>query len=224
MTAPRLLQILIRRELRRFWRNQSEAVQPFIFFSLTVLLFPFAIGSNSALLGAAAPGILWVAVLLSLSLSLDPLFRSDQLDGSLDFLIVSGISLPVLALGKALSHWLLNGLPLVLLTAPFGFALNLEQETLRALLLSLVPGSCYMSLIGTAVTALTAGLRNSGMLLVLLMLPLYIPVLIFGSAAASNAALGLPVTAELYFIAGMFVLALTLTPWATAAAIKVRMN
>ncbi len=224
MAAPRLLQILMRRELRRVWRNQSEAVQPFIFFSLTVLLFPFAIGSDSALLGAAAPGILWVAVLLSLSLSLDPLFRSDQLDGSLDFLIVSGISLPVLALIKALSHWLMHGLPLVLLTAPCGFALSLEHETLRALLLSLIPGSAYMSLIGTAVTALTTGLRNSGMLLVLLILPLYIPVLIFGSAAAANAALGLPVAGELYFITGMFVLALTLAPWATAAAIKVRLN
>ncbi|MEQ8661279.1 MAG: heme exporter protein CcmB [Gammaproteobacteria bacterium] len=220
----RVFGAIVRRELRRAARSQSEALYPLIFFVLAVILYPFALGPDSALLASVAGGVVWVAALLAASLSLDTLFRSDYADGSLELVVLSGAPLPVVALAKAAAHWLLSGLPILLLAAPLALALELGAATLVVLLASRALGSASMTLGGTAVSALTGGLRGGGLLLALLILPLYIPLLIFGAAATANAALGLSAAAELYFLAGLLVLAITLTPWATAAALRIRMG
>ena len=201
-----------------------RSLYPLLFFALCVLLFPFALGTDSVLLSRVAAGVVWVAALLASALSLEALFRADYADGTLEVLVVGGASLPLLALGKALAHWLLSGLPVLLLSVPLGLSLELQPAILSTLLASLALGSVCMSLMGAAISALTVGLRGGGLLLAMLILPLYIPVLIFGASATANAALGLPVTGELTFLAGLVVLALTLTPWATAAALKIRLS
>ncbi|MEQ8230945.1 MAG: heme exporter protein CcmB [Gammaproteobacteria bacterium] len=224
MTVARVFSAVVRRELRRAARSQSEALYPLIFFVLAVVLYPFALGPDPTLLAAVAGGVVWVAALLAASLSLDTLFRNDYADGSLELVVLSGAPLAVVALAKAAAHWLLSGLPILLLAVPLALALELGAQTLVILLASLALGSASMSLVGTAVSALTVGLRGGGMLLAMLILPLYIPLLIFGAAATANAALGLGAAAELYFLAGLLVLAITLTPWATAAALRIRMG
>jgi len=224
MSFPGVFAAVVRRELRRAARSQSEALYPLIFFVLAVVLYPFALGPDPTLLARVAAGVVWVAALLAASLSLDTLFRNDYGDGSLELVVLSGAPLALVALAKASAHWLLSGLPILLLAVPLALALELDGTTLVILLASLALGSACMSLIGTAVSALTVGLRGGGMLLAMLILPLYIPLLIFGAAATSNAALGLGAAAELYFLAGLLVLAITLTPWATAAALKIRMG
>ena len=219
-----IIAAVVRRELLRAVRNQAEALHPLLFFALCILMFPFALGTDTALLSRIAAGVVWVAALLASVLSLESLFRADYADGSLEVLVVGGAPLPLLGLGKAAAHWLLAGLPLLLLSIPLGLALQLPPALLGTLLSTLALGSVCMSLIGTAISALTVGLRGGGLLLAMLILPLYIPVLIFGASATANAALGLPVAGELYFLAGLVVLALTLTPWATAAALRIRMS
>ena len=215
---------ILKRDLLKAARNQSDVLQPIIFFVLCVSLFPFAVGPESTVLGAIGPGIVWVSALLAASLSLDGQFRADYLDGSLEFVTLSGTPLVWVALSKALSHWAMTGLPIAIMSVPFAHMLEIPSATARALVLGLLLGTPYLSFIGCTISALTVGLRGGGMLLVLLILPLYIPVLIFGTAAARNATLGLPIQAELYFLAGLLTLAVTLTPWATAAAIKVRLS
>lgn len=224
MSPARVFGAVVRRELRRAWRNQSEVVYPLVFFVLAVLLYPFALGPDPATLSSVAAGVVWVAALLAASLSLDALFRNDFADGSLELVVVSGAPLALVGLAKALAHWLLSGLPIVLLTVPLALALELRAAVTVVLAGSLALGGLTMSLVGAAVSALTVGLRGAGMLLAMLILPLYIPLLIFGAAATANAALGLEVAAELYFLAGLFVLALTLAPWAIAAALRIRMG
>ena len=219
-----IIAAVVRRELLRAVRNQAEALHPLLFFALCILMFPFALGTDTALLSRIAAGVVWVAALLASALSLESLFRADYADGTLEVLVVGGAPLPLLGLGKAAAHWLLSGLPVLLLSVPFGLALQLQPALLGTLLCTLALGSVCMSLIGTAISALTVGLRGGGLLLAMLILPLYIPVLIFGASATANAALGLPVAGELYFLAGLVVLALTLTPWATAAALRIRMS
>ena len=219
-----IIAAVVRRELLRAVRNQAEALYPLLFFALWVLMFPFALGTDSALLSRVAAGVVWVAALLASALSLEALFRADYADGTLEVLVVGGASLPLLGLGKAAAHWLLSGLPVLLLSIPLGLSLELKPDLLGVLLATLALGSVCMSLIGAAISALTVGLRGGGLLLAMLILPLYIPVLIFGASATANAALGLPVTGELTFLAGLVVLALTLTPWATAAALRIRMS
>lgn len=215
---------VLRRELVRAARSQTEALYPLIFFALCVLLFPFAIGTEGGTLRAVAPGAIWVSVLLAATLSVEHLFRADYADGTLELLAASGTPLVALALGKAVSHWVLSAVPILAAAVPLGLVLDLGLPTLRVLLASLALGTLTLSLVGAAVGALTVGLRGGGVLLALLILPLYIPVLIFGGAAAANAAAGLPATAELLFLAGLAVLALTLAPWATAAALRIRLG
>lgn len=222
MTVP-VAAAVVRRELTRAARSQTEALYPLIFFALCVLLFPFAVGTEGGVLASVAPGAIWVSVLLAATLSVEPLFRADYADGTLELLAAAGAPLVSLALGKALSHWLLSAVPVLLASVPLALALDLARPVLLALLASLALGTVTLSLVGTAVGALTAGLRGGGVLLALLILPLYIPVLIFGGSATANAAAGLPVTAELLFLAGLAVLALTLAPWAAAAALRIRL-
>ena len=224
MNPVAVMGAVLRREFTRAVRNQAEALHPLLFFALVVMMFPFALGTDSALLSRVAAGVVWVAALLSSALSLEPLFRSDYADGTLEVLVAGGAPLPLLGLGKALAHWLLSGLPVLLLAVPAGLALEVPGPVLGVLLATLALGSVVMSLLGAAISALTVGLRGGGLLLAMLILPLYIPVLIFGASATANAALGLPAAGEIYFLAGLVVLALTLAPWATAAALKIRMS
>jgi heme exporter protein B len=222
--ALRCLKTVVARDLLRAARSQTEAIYPLVFFALCVLLFPFAIGPDAAFLKRIAPGILWVSALLAAGLSLENLFRGDYQEGALELLAVSNAPLVLIGLGKSIAHWLLSGLPVLLMSVPLGLALAIDPATLATLVSSLMLGTLTMSLVGAAISALTVGLRGGGMLLALLILPLYIPVLIFGAAAAGNAARGLPADAELYFLAGLMVLAATLAPWATAAAMRIRVS
>jgi heme exporter protein B len=224
MSPQALVCAVLRREFRRTARNQSEAGHPLIFFVLAVMLFPFALGPDTALLSVVAPGVIWVAALLAASFSVEGLFRSDFADGSLELMALSGAPLALVGLAKALAHWLVAGVPVLLLTLPLAVGLGLDPGVLAILMASLALGSGCMSLLGTSISALTVGLRGSGMLVALLILPLYIPLLIFGASATANAALGLSAAAELYFLAGLLVLALTLTPWATATALRIRLS
>lgn len=215
---------MITRDVLCAARSQTEALYPLIFFALCVLLFPFAIGSDEKLLEQIAPAVLWVSALLSATLSLEQLFRSDYQDGSFELFVLSKVSILAISLGKSLTHWLISGLPVVLMSIPLCLVLELDWATTRVCLASLFAGTLTMSFIGAALSALTVGLRGGGLLLAMLILPLYIPVLIFGSAAAGNAAQGLPAEAELYFLTGLLILAVTLAPWATAAALKIRLS
>ena len=222
--AAHALKTVIDRDLLRAARSQTEAVYPVIFFALCVLMFPFAIGTDTGFLERIAPGVLWVSALLAAALSLENLFRGDYQEGTLELMVVSDAPLVLIGLGKSLAHWLLSGLPIVLMAVPLGLVLAIDLDTLLTVVSSLLLGTLTMSLVGTAISALTVGLRGGGMLLALLILPLYIPILIFGAAAAGNAARGLPADAELYFLAGLMILAVTLAPWATAAAMRIRMS
>lgn len=221
LTAARAV---LARDLLRAWRRRGEIVQPLVFFTITVYLFPLAIGPAHDTLRVLLPSIVWVAVLLSMTLTLPDVFAADHADGSLDHLALSPHPLALLVLMKAGAHWLTGAAPLLVLGGLLCAVFGLETYTLRALLLGLLLGSPVLSLIGTLASALTVGLRGGTLLLALLTLPMYIPVLIFGTSAARNAALGIPVQAEMFLLSGLSVLALTLTPWATAAALRARLG
>ncbi len=218
---------LLKRDLLIAFRNPSDLAQPLIFFLLVVSLFPFGVSPEPATLREIAPGVIWVAALLASLLSLDTLFRSDFDDGSLEQTVITNPSLVLLSLAmlnKIIAHWLTTGLPLVILSPLLGTLLNMPGEAIITLMLSLLLGTPTLSFIGAAGAALTAGLRRASLLLSLLVLPLYIPVLIFGASAVQAADTGLGASGQLYLLAAMFVLALTLAPIAIAAAVKVSLD
>jgi len=215
---------IIRRDLLLAFRRRAEMANPLFFFVLVVTLFPLAVGAEPNLLQAMAPGVIWVSALLAAMLSLDSLFRSDFEDGSLEQLILSPFPLSILVLGKVLAHWLVTGLPLILIAPLLALFLGLPDKAMPTLWLSLVLATPVLSLIGAIGVALTVGLRRGGMILSLLVLPLYIPVLIFASGAVDRAASGLPVTAQINILLAMLCMALVLTPLPTAAALKMSVN
>jgi heme exporter protein B len=215
---------IVRRDLVLAMRRRSEVANPVLFFILVITLFPLGIGAQPNLLQAIAPGIIWVSALLATMLSLDSLFRSDFDDGSLEQILLSPYPVSVLVLGKITAHWLTTGLPLILIAPLLAVFLGLHNQSLSILLLTLLIGTPVLSLIGAVGVALTVGLRRGGMILSLLVLPLYVPVLIFASNAVDMAASGLPVNAQINILLAMFFLALVLTPWPTAAALKMSIN
>jgi heme exporter protein B len=215
---------IIRRDLLLAFRRRAELANPLLFFVMVVTLFPLAVGAQPNLLQAMAPGVIWVAALLAALLSLDNLFRSDFEDGSLEQLLLSPHSLSILVLGKILAHWLVTGLPLLLVAPLLALFLGLPQAAMGTLWLTLILATPMLSLIGAIGVALTVGLRGGGMILSLLVLPLYIPVLIFASNAVDRAASGLPVTAQLNILLAMLILALVLVPLPTSAALKMSVN
>jgi heme exporter protein B len=215
---------IVRRDLVLAMRRRSEVANPVLFFILVITLFPLGIGAQPNLLQAIAPGIIWVSALLATMLSLDSLFRSDFDDGSLEQILLSPYPISVLVLGKITAHWLTTGLPLLLIAPLLAVFLGLPNQSLSILLLTLLIGTPVLSLIGAVGVALTVGLRRGGMILSLLVLPLYVPVLIFASNAVDMAASGLPVNAQINILLAMFFLALVLTPWPTAAALKMSIN
>ncbi|MCF7985996.1 MAG: heme exporter protein CcmB [Methylovulum sp.] len=215
---------ILRRDLILAVRRRSEIANPLLFFILVITLFPLGIGARPQLLQAIAPGIIWVSALLAAMLSLDSLFRSDFDDGSLEQILLSPHPVSILILGKIVAHWLVTGLPLLLIAPLLAVFLGMPQPAIGVLLLSLLLGTPVLSLIGAIGVALTVGLRRGGMILSLLVLPLYVPVLIFAGNAVEMASNGLPVTAQINILIAILLLSLVLAPWPTAAALKMSMN
>jgi heme exporter protein B len=224
MSLTRAFIAVIRRDLILAFRRRSEMINPLLFFILVITLFPLGIGAQPNLLQAIAPGIIWVSALLAAMLSLDSLFRSDFDDGSLEQLLLSSHPASVLVLAKVIAHWLVTGLPLVMVAPLLAMFLGLPYQALTILLLTLLLGTPVLSLIGAIGVALTVGLRRGGMILSLLVLPLYVPVLIFAGNAVEMAGSGLPVDAQISILISILFLALVLAPWPTAAALKMSIN
>lgn len=215
---------IIRRDLIIAFRRRSEIVHPLIFFVMVISLFPLAIGDDKVLLQKIAPAIIWVTALLATMLSLDNLFRSDFEDGSLEQMTLLKVPLSLLVTAKITAHWLITGLPLILITPLLAVLLYLPADTTWMLLLTLLLGTPTLSMIGAVGIALTVALRQGGVILSLLILPLYIPVLIFANLALQNTVQGFSAEAQLAMMLAILVLAITLAPFAIAAALKVSLN
>ncbi|MCJ2373603.1 heme exporter protein CcmB [Pseudomonas sp. RGM 3321] len=213
--------MLIAREFRLLARRPAELANPLVFFAIVVALFPLALGPQTQLLQALSPGLVWVAALLAVLLSLDGLFRSDFEDGSLEQWVLSPHPLALLVLSKVLAHWVFSGLALVLLSPLLALMLGLPVRCLAVLMVSLLLGTPVLSLLGAVGAALTVGLKRGGLLLALLILPLYIPVLILGSGALQAALQGMPATGYLLWLGCLSALAITLAPFAIAAGLKI---
>jgi heme exporter protein B len=215
---------LIRRDLVLALRRRAEIANPLLFFVLVITLFPLGIGAQPNLLKAIAPGIIWVSALLAAMLSLDSLFRSDFDDGCLEQLLLSPHPASILVLAKVIAHWLVTGLPLLIIAPLLAVFLGMSNQAIGILLLTLLLGTPVLSLIGAIGVALTVGLRRGGMILSLLVLPLYIPVLIFASNAVDMASMGLPIGAQVNILLAILSLSVVLAPWPTAAALKMSIN
>ena len=223
-SLSRAVVALLKRDLLLAFRRRAEIANPLLFFVLVTTLVPLGVGANPNLLASMAPGVIWVAALLAALLSLDGIFRSDFEDGTLEQLLLSAYPLSVLVLAKITAHWLVTGLPLLIVAPLLGVLLGLPEQALGTLLLTLALGTPVLSLIGAIGVALTVGLRRGGILLSLLVLPLYVPVLIFGADAVLRAAEGLQVAAQLNIMGALLLLALALAPWPTAAALRIRLS
>lgn len=211
---------LFKRDLLLAYRRRSEMAQPLLFLLVVVSLFPLGVGPSPQLLGLIAPGVIWIAALLASVLSLDSLFRSDFEDGSLEQFLLSEQPLTLIALTKTGAHWLTAGLPLVVLSPLLALWMNLPAEGTRVLVLSLIIGTPVLSLVGAIGGALTVSLKRGGQLLSLLVFPLYVPLLIVATNAVSAAVAGLPYSGQLGLMLAGLVGALTLAPFAAAAALK----
>lgn len=212
------------RDSRLVWRRRGDAAQPLLFALMVVALFPLALGAEKEKLAQLAPGVLWVAVLLSGLLTLDSLYRSDADDGSLEQMLMSPLPLAWLIAMRVLVHWATSALPLLLITPLLAEMLALPRPLLAPLMLSLTLGTPLLSLIGAVVAALTIGIRRSGMLLSVLALPLYVPVLVFGAGCVVAAAQGLPWIGAIYLLAAGLVLAMVLAPFAAATALRIALT
>ncbi|MGD8710646.1 MAG: heme exporter protein CcmB [Ectothiorhodospiraceae bacterium] len=215
---------LIHRDLLLASRARAEILNPVLFFVLVTALFPLAVSAAPQTLRTLAPGIIWVAALLASLLSLDMMFRSDFEDGTLEQLAVSPHPFPLLVLGKVIAHWTVASLPLVVVSPLLAVLMNYPMEAVPQLAATLLLGTPVISALGAVGVALTVGVRRGGVLLSLLILPLYVPVLIFGAGAADAAASGLPITGHLQLLAGMSVLAMTLAPLAAAAGLRISLE
>jgi len=215
---------VVKHDLAMAFRRWSDLAMPLVFFVIVCTLFPLALGQDKELLRAIGPGAIWVAALLATLLSLNTLFREDFDDGSLEQLALSEQPLSVLLLGKTTAHWLVAELPLVLLAPILALGFDIPTAGREALLLTLLIGTPTLSLLGSVGAALTAGLRRASGLLAVLILPLSVPVLIFGARSADLAVRGQSIEGPLLLLGGITVLALTLTPFATAAAVRVTLD
>lgn len=215
---------LIRRDLQLAFRSPDQLLNPLLFNVLVITLFPLGVGAESDILQSIAPGVIWVAALLATLLGLEHLFRNDFHDGSLEQMVLSPAPFAVLTAAKILVHWTTTGLPLVILSPLLGGLFSLSADSLGILAVTLLLGTPVLSAVGAVGAALTVNVRNSGALLALLVLPLYVPVLIFAAGSVGAAAAGLPVSGQLYFLAALLVLSITLAPWAAAAALRVNLG
>jgi heme exporter protein B len=218
LTAGRLL---FQRDLRLAFRRWDQISDPLVFFLMVTTLFPLALSPELSRLRDVAPGVLWVAALLSSLLAADSLLKSDAQDGTLEQYVLSGQPLTLLLLAKTAAHWILSGLPLVLISPIVAVALGAPVAALAVVMLSLIFGTLALSLLGAIGAALTIGLRRGSLLLALLVLPLAMPLLIFGARAVELAIAGESAAGPLYLLAAMMVLALTLAPLTSAAAVRI---
>ncbi|WP_165311925.1 heme exporter protein CcmB [Vibrio ziniensis] len=216
--------MIIKRELLIAFRRQADIFNPLWFFIIVITLFPLSIGPEPGLLSRIAPGIVWVAALLSALLSLERLFRDDFQDGALEQMMIMPVPLSVVALSKVFAHWLLTGVPLILISPLLAILLSLNLDTWLGVVGTLLLGTPTLSFIGAIGVALTVGLQKGGVLLSLVVLPLYIPILIFATSAIDAASLGMAYNGQLAILAAMLVGAMTLTPFAISAALRVSVN
>ena len=215
---------LLRRDLRLALRRKAEWLGAVFFFVLVAALFPLAIGPEQATLRLIGPGVLWVAAWLASMLSLGRLFDADHQDGSLEQLALSVAPLPWLVSAKLLAHWLISGLPLVLLSPLLGLQFGLGAEALVMLALTLLIGTPVLSLLGAIGAALTLGVRGGGVLQSLLLLPLYVPVLVFGTGAVDAQMRGLGAEAHVSIMLALLLASAALSPWASAAALRLALE
>ncbi|KAF0222187.1 MAG: heme exporter protein [Rhodospirillaceae bacterium] len=211
---------VVRRDLRLALRQGSDSLMVVTFFVLTVVLFPFGIGPEAGILERVAAGVLWVTALLASMLSLDRLFQTDYEDGSLELLVLTPTSLMVVVLAKVLAHWLTTGLPLLAAAPILAVLLHMNADGFAILLLTMLIGTPVLSLIGAIGAALVLGARRGGVLVSLLILPLYVPVLIFGVGAIDAAVQGRSAEPHLLILGALLAACLPLAPWATAAALR----
>jgi len=215
---------MARRDLLLALRRQSEVLTALFFFVIVCSLFPLGIGPEPALLRKIAPGVLWVAALLATLLGLPRLFAADHQDGTLEQMALSPSSLGLLVAGKVLAHWLVSGLPLVLLAPVLGIQFDLAPDALLVLVIALLLGTPLLSLIGAIGAALTLGVRGGGVLLALLVLPLYVPALIFGAGAVEAHIAGMAYAGHLSLLGAMLAVAVFFAPWATTAALRIALE
>lgn len=215
---------LLKRDLTLAFRRRADALQPLIFLLVVVTLFPLGLGPSPQMLASVAPGVIWIAALLATVLSLDTLFRQDYEDGSLEMMLVAGQSTWGLAFAKILAHWLVAGLPLVLLSPLLALWMNLQGPAATVLTVTLALGTPLLSLVGAIGAALTVSSHRGGQMLSLLVFPLYVPILIIATSAVTSAADGLPYNGQLGLMtAGLFA-AISLAPVAVAAALKLSLE
>jgi heme exporter protein B len=219
-----LLKTIIRRDLLLAMRRRSDVLTTLIFFVMVVSLFPLGVGPELDMLRKMAGGIVWVAALLSSMLSLGRMFSADYLDGTLEQMLLAPQSLSVLVLAKILAHWMLSGLPLVLIAPVLGLQFDMSPEALLIMVLMLLLGTPILSMIGAIGAALTLGLRGGGVLVSLLVLPLCIPVLIFGTGAIEAVNTGMTIVPHASLLGAMLLVALVFTPWVTAQALRISME
>lgn len=215
------LRSIIARDLRLALRRRGDVLNHLMFFLIVVTLFPLGVGPEPNLMRVMAPGIVWVAALLAAMLSLQRLFASDFADGTLEQMLISAHPLGLIVVGKIAAHWLVSGLPLTLLAPVLGVQFDLPQHALGVLTLSLVIGTPVLSLIGAVGASLTLGVRGGGVLLALLVLPLYIPVLIFGAGSVAAAANGLAAGPHLSLLGAFLAISCVVAPWAACASLRV---
>ncbi len=215
---------IVRRDLLMVMRRKSEVLTALFFFVIVTSLFPLGIGPEPTLLRKIAPGVLWVAALLATMLGLQRMFAADHADGTLEQMAISPTPLVMLVVGKIGAHWLVSGLPLVLVAPVLGIQFDLDASALGVLVVALLLGTPLLSLIGSIGAALTLGVRGGGVLLSLLVLPLFIPALIFGAGAVEAHISGLGAGGHLSLLAAMLALAVFFAPWATTAALRIALE
>jgi len=224
MNHPGLFDAMLciaKRDLLIAMRRRADVLTTLIFFVIVASLFPLGIGPETAVLRMMGPGVVWVAALLASMLALGRLFAGDYADGSLEQITLSPQPLSLLVLAKVAAHWLVTGLPLVIVAPLIGLQFDLGADALQVLIASLLLGTPTLSLIGAIGAALTLGLRGGGALLSLLVLPLYVPVLIFGAGAVEAGSAGLGAAAHLSLLGALLLMALVFSPWATAVAVRI---
>ena len=227
MSQPSMSEALrgvVRRDLLLAMRHRSDVAMSVFFVVIVASLFPLGVGPEAAVLRMIGPGVLWVTALLACLLSLGRLFTADYLDGVLEQMLLIPQPLVVLVVGKVFAHWVISGLPVVLLSPLLGLQFGLSGDSLGVLTLSLLLGTPTLSMIGAIGAALTLGLRGSGLLVALLVLPLFVPVLIFGAGAVTSSLAGIGSEANLSLLGACFLLSLAFAPWATAVALRIALE
>ena len=219
-----ILLLAVRRDLVLGMRRRADVLTTLVFFVMVVSLFPLGVGPEPEMLRKMASGVVWVAALLASMLSLGRMFSADYLDGTLEQMLLAPQPLSVLVLGKIIAHWMLSGLPLVLIAPVLGLQFDMTGPAIVVLIVGLLLGTPILSMIGAIGAALTLGLRGGGVLVSLLVLPLCIPVLIFGAGAVDAVSNGLNISTHLALLGAFLLLALVFSPWVTAQALRISME